>query len=86
MARDTSAMSCRRARGALRRLSCARDLLHAGHSVTEAAVAAGYGNSEALRRAFIARLGISPRKYQQRFRTTGTTAGMLPDDVELAVS
>ncbi|RMI35250.1 GlxA family transcriptional regulator [Nocardia stercoris] len=68
------------------RFCTARDLLHAGHSVTEAAVAAGYGNSEALRRAFIARLGISPRKYQQRFRTTGSTAGLLSDDVELAVS
>ncbi len=68
------------------RFCTARDLLHAGHSVTEAAVAAGYGNSEALRRAFIARLGISPRKYQQRFRTTGSTAALLSDDVELAVS
>ncbi|WP_280434100.1 GlxA family transcriptional regulator [Nocardia carnea] len=54
------------------RFGVARDLLHAGHSVTEAAMAAGYGNSEALRRAFVARLGISPRKYQQRFRSTGT--------------
>ncbi|MEV4234184.1 MULTISPECIES: GlxA family transcriptional regulator [unclassified Nocardia] len=57
------------------RFGVARDMLHAGHSVTEAAMAAGYGNSEALRRAFVARLGISPRKYQQRFRTTGSTIG-----------
>lgn len=55
------------------RFGVARDMLHAGHSVTEAAMAAGYGNSEALRRAFVARLGISPRKYQQRFRSTGAT-------------
>ncbi|AYF78866.1 GlxA family transcriptional regulator [Nocardia yunnanensis] len=53
------------------RFGVARDLLHAGSSVTEAAVAAGYGTSEALRRAFVARLGISPSKYQQRFRSTG---------------
>lgn len=54
------------------RFGVARDLLHAGAGVTEAAMAAGYGSSEALRRAFVARLGISPRKYQQRFRSTGT--------------
>ncbi|MQY28496.1 GlxA family transcriptional regulator [Nocardia aurantia] len=52
------------------RFCTARDLLHAGHSVTETAIAAGFGNSESLRRAFVARLGISPRKYQQRFRST----------------
>ncbi|MGV9677530.1 GlxA family transcriptional regulator [Nocardia sp. NPDC003482] len=54
------------------RFGLARDMLHAGHTVTEAAMAAGYGSSEALRRAFIARLGVSPRKYQQRFRSTLT--------------
>ncbi|MEC3920131.1 GlxA family transcriptional regulator [Nocardia sp. CDC160] len=64
------------------RFCAARDLLHAGHTVTEAAMAAGYGNSEALRRAFIARLGISPRKYQQRFRSTGSAA--LLDDKALS--
>ncbi|WP_067835743.1 GlxA family transcriptional regulator [Nocardia lijiangensis] len=53
------------------RFGVARDMLHTGHSVTEAAMAAGYGSSEALRRAFVARLGVSPRKYQQRFRSTG---------------
>ncbi|WP_040858854.1 GlxA family transcriptional regulator [Nocardia niigatensis] len=60
------------------RFGVARDLLHAGCGVTEAAMAAGYGTSEALRRAFIARLGISPRKYQQRFRSTGATAALEP--------
>lgn len=55
------------------RFGVARDMLHAGHGVTEAAMAAGYGSSEVLRRAFVARLGISPRKYQQRFRSTGST-------------
>ncbi|MFX0581210.1 GlxA family transcriptional regulator [Nocardia nepalensis] len=67
------------------RFCTARDLLHAGHSVTEAAVAAGFGNSEALRRAFVARLGISPRKYQQRFRSTGS-AVVLEDEQVRAVS
>ncbi|MFI6866435.1 GlxA family transcriptional regulator [Nocardia sp. NPDC050406] len=60
------------------RFGVARDMLHAGHSVTEAAMAAGYGSSEALRRAFVARLGISPRKYQQRFRSTGSVAADPP--------
>ncbi|MBF6175335.1 GlxA family transcriptional regulator [Nocardia blacklockiae] len=58
------------------RFGVARDLLHAGYSVTEAAMTAGYGSSEALRRAFVARLGISPRKYQQRFRSTGAPAAL----------
>jgi transcriptional regulator GlxA family with amidase domain len=56
------------------RFGVARDLLHAGSTVTEAALAAGYGSSEVLRRAFVTRLGISPRKYQQRFRSTGLTS------------
>ncbi|WP_063128835.1 GlxA family transcriptional regulator [Nocardia fusca] len=61
------------------RFGVARDMLHAGHTVTEAAMAAGYGSSEALRRAFIARLGISPRKYQQQFRSTGAIAPAAPE-------
>ncbi|WP_280400727.1 GlxA family transcriptional regulator [Nocardia carnea] len=52
------------------RFTFARDKLDAGYSVTEAAALAGYGSSEAMRRAFVARLGVSPKKYQQRFRTT----------------
>ncbi|MBF5000989.1 GlxA family transcriptional regulator [Nocardia sp. BSTN01] len=54
------------------RFGVARDMLHAGCGVTEAAMAAGYGSSEAMRRAFVARLGISPSKYQRRFRSTGS--------------
>ncbi|WP_067704849.1 GlxA family transcriptional regulator [Nocardia jejuensis] len=53
------------------RFGLARDMLHSGRNVTDTAMVAGYGSSEALRRAFVARLGISPRKYQQRFRSTG---------------
>ncbi|WGM22912.1 GlxA family transcriptional regulator (plasmid) [Paenarthrobacter sp. OM7] len=52
------------------RFDAAKALLDGGHSVTDAAEHAGFGNSEALRRAFIHRLGVSPSKYQQRFRTT----------------
>ncbi len=66
------------------RFGVARDLLHAGCSVTEAAMAAGFGSSEALRRAFVARLGISPRKYQQRFRTTGSASWSDISDTTIA--
>jgi transcriptional regulator GlxA family with amidase domain len=52
------------------RFDAALGRLNAGATVTQAALQAGYGNAEALRRAFIARLGISPLKYQQRFRST----------------
>jgi transcriptional regulator GlxA family with amidase domain len=51
------------------RFAYARDKLDAGYTVTEAAMIAGYGSLEAMRRAFIAKLGVSPRKYQQRFRS-----------------
>lgn len=66
------------------RFCAARDLLHAGHTVTEAAISAGFGNSEALRRAFVTRLGVSPQKYQQRFRSTGSTT--FETDADAAVS
>jgi transcriptional regulator GlxA family with amidase domain len=52
------------------RFEAARTLLDTGAGVAQAASQAGYGNSEALRRAFVARLGISPLKYQRRFRST----------------
>ena len=51
------------------RFEAARAKLDAGAGVAQAAQLSGYGNAEALRRAFIARLGISPLKYQQRFRS-----------------
>ncbi|MFC9995551.1 GlxA family transcriptional regulator [Nocardia sp. NPDC127526] len=57
------------------RFAVARDKLEAGHTVTEAAMISGFGNSEAMRRAFIMRLGISPKKYQQRFRSAMRSAG-----------
>ncbi|HET6192263.1 MAG TPA: helix-turn-helix domain-containing protein [Trebonia sp.] len=51
------------------RFDTAKDLLDAGHSVTDTALRSGYGSSETLRRAFIQHLGVSPRAYQQRFRS-----------------
>ncbi len=51
------------------RFDTAKDLLDAGHSVTDTAVRSGFGSAETLRRAFISHLGVSPRAYQQRFRS-----------------
>jgi len=51
------------------RFDRAKAAIDGGHTVTEAASQAGYGSSESLRRAFIVRLGVSPRSYQQRFRS-----------------
>jgi transcriptional regulator GlxA family with amidase domain len=51
------------------RFDLAKAHLDAGHSVTLAAELAGFGTSEALRRAFNAHLKISPAKYQHRFST-----------------
>jgi len=52
------------------RFDSAKVCLEGGATVAEAASHAGFGSTEALRRAFIARLGISPSQYQKRFRTT----------------
>jgi transcriptional regulator GlxA family with amidase domain len=52
------------------RFDLAKALLDAGHSVTRAAELSGFGTSEALRRSFVAHLGIPPSRYQHRFRTT----------------
>ena len=51
------------------RFDAAKAALDAGHSVGAAAGRAGYGTPETLRRAFVTRLGVSPRAYQQRFRS-----------------
>jgi transcriptional regulator GlxA family with amidase domain len=51
------------------RFDTAKDLLDAGHSVTDTALRSGYGSTETLRRAFIQHLGVSPRAYQQRFHS-----------------
>ena len=53
------------------RFELAKAHLDAGRSVTLAAELAGFGSSETLRRIFVHRLGISPLRYQRRFRSTG---------------
>ncbi|RJO73835.1 helix-turn-helix domain-containing protein [Nocardia panacis] len=53
------------------RLDHAKSLLDAGHGVASAARAAGFGSSETMRRTFVARLGVSPSHYRDRFGTTG---------------
>ncbi|MEV0033975.1 DJ-1/PfpI family protein [Nocardia sp. NPDC050793] len=57
------------------RFAVARDKLDAGFTLTEAAMVSGFGTSEAMRRAFVMRLGISPKKYQQRFRSATRGVG-----------
>jgi len=44
--------------------------LEIGSTVAAAAAASGFASSQALRRTFAQRLGISPIQYQQRFRST----------------
>ncbi|MFG2358704.1 GlxA family transcriptional regulator [Streptomyces sp. NPDC048521] len=51
------------------RFDTARSLLDSGESVTNTAFMSGFGSMETLRRAFITRLGVSPRAYQHRFKT-----------------
>ena len=51
------------------RFDSAKAAIEGGRTVGEAAERAGYGSPESLRRAFVSRLGISPRAYQQRFRS-----------------
>ena len=50
------------------RLEAARRLLEeSGHGVEQVARACGYGTPEAMRRAFIQTLGVSPSGYRSRF-------------------
>jgi transcriptional regulator GlxA family with amidase domain len=52
------------------RVDAARAALDAGRSVSDAAQRAGFGSAETLRRVFVNRLGVSPKAYRDRFRTT----------------
>ncbi len=52
------------------RVDTARAALDAGRSVADAARLAGFGSTETLRRVFVAELGVSPRAYRDRFRST----------------
>jgi transcriptional regulator GlxA family with amidase domain len=53
------------------RIDMARSALDAGRSVAESARLAGFGSAETLRRVFVGRLGISPKAYRDRFKSTG---------------
>ncbi|MEV4127278.1 GlxA family transcriptional regulator [Nocardia sp. NPDC049707] len=57
------------------RLDHAKTLLDTGHGVAATARAAGFGSSETMRRTFVARLGISPSHYRDRFGTTAREHG-----------
>ena len=53
------------------RIDAARSALDAGRSVADSARLAGFGSAETLRRVFVSQLGISPRAYRDRFKSTG---------------
>ncbi|MWB99810.1 GlxA family transcriptional regulator [Agromyces seonyuensis] len=65
------------------RFDVARVHLESGMSVSAAAAQSGYGSPEALRRSFIARLGISPSQYQRRFRSALAASGAATADPTL---
>ena len=52
------------------RIDAARAELDAGRTVTDTAHVAGFGSAETLRRVFVNHLGVSPKAYRDRFRTT----------------
>jgi transcriptional regulator GlxA family with amidase domain len=57
------------------RIDAGKRALEQGFSVAGAARAAGFGTSESMRRAFVLRVGIAPRTYQQRFGSTRDPRG-----------
>ncbi|WP_369830944.1 GlxA family transcriptional regulator [Mycobacterium sp. NS-7484] len=52
------------------RIDVARAALDAGRQVGDTARLAGFGSAETLRRVFVNHLGVSPKAYRDRFRTT----------------
>ena len=52
------------------RIDTARAALDAGRTVAETARLTGFGSAETLRRVFVNHLGVSPKAYRDRFRTT----------------
>ncbi|HTI75011.1 MAG TPA: GlxA family transcriptional regulator [Mycobacterium sp.] len=52
------------------RIDAARSALDAGRSVADSAQLAGFGSAETLRRVFVSQLGISPKAYRDRFKST----------------
>jgi transcriptional regulator GlxA family with amidase domain len=53
------------------RIDAARSALDAGRSVADSARLAGFGSAETLRRVFVSQIGISPKAYRDRFKSTG---------------
>ena len=56
------------------RIDTARSALDAGRSVGDSARIAGFGSPETLRRVFVAELGVSPKAYRDRFKSTRGSA------------
>lgn len=52
------------------RIDAGKRGLEQGLTVADSARVAGFGTSESMRRAFVLRVGVPPRTYQQRFRST----------------
>ncbi|MEB3030600.1 GlxA family transcriptional regulator [[Mycobacterium] nativiensis] len=52
------------------RVDVARAALDAGHNVSVTARLAGFGSTETLRRVFTQHVGVSPKAYRDRFRTS----------------
>ena len=61
------------------RIEAARRCLEdSADGIEEAARACGYGTAEAMRRAFIKTLGVSPAEYRRRFSAKETHADRHP--------
>jgi transcriptional regulator GlxA family with amidase domain len=63
------------------RLDLATSSLESGSSVAQASASSGYRTPVAFRRAFVARLGITPSDYQRRFQTTRRGASGVDEGV-----
>jgi len=55
-----------------------RGLEDTGDGIKQVARSCGYGTPEAMRRAFIRALGVSPAGYRQRFQAPARRAGQSP--------
>jgi transcriptional regulator GlxA family with amidase domain len=67
--------------GKVRVEAARRRLEDTGEGIEETARACGFGTPEAMRRAFIRALGVSPAEYRRRFRPgTGPLEGTLDEE------
>src|ERR1700739_897280 len=55
------------------RIDAARAALDGGRTVADTARLTGFGSAETLRRVFGTHLGVSPKAYRDRFRTTSSS-------------